>query len=64
MQTQQKELLDVTGTCQFLGIKKNHLRALVFHKKIPVTRIGRILKFDKEKLINWLASNTQEVEPK
>ena len=64
MQTHETELLDLNQTCKLLNTKKNHLRALVFRREIPVHRIGRLLRFDYAELINWLKTGTTESQKK
>jgi len=58
------ELINVKEACQFLKIKESHLRSLVFRRQIYTIRIGRLLRFRKDKLIEWLESNRQDVETK
>jgi excisionase family DNA binding protein len=51
-------LLTPDQTAAFLQIKKTHLYSLVSRKKIPYTKIGQLLRFNKEHLSKWITENT------
>jgi excisionase family DNA binding protein len=48
------EILNKEQACEFLGISKTMLEKLMRNKEIPVHRIGKLAKFDKEELREWL----------
>lgn len=54
MSEKQQALLTLQEVCQRLSIKKSHLRSLIFSKKIPTIKIGRLLRFGAEDVENWL----------
>ncbi len=56
----QKQLLDTKEASLFLGISKNTLYEWVIQKKIPHIKVGRLTKFKKEALEEWLNKRTQE----
>lgn len=58
----QKQLLDTKEASLFLGISKNTLYEWVVQKKIPFIKVGRLTKFKKEALEDWLKDRTQEEE--
>ena len=58
----EKNLLNFKETASFLNIKESHLRGLIFKRKIPFLKIGRLLRFDPKKLLNWLEKQNKEVE--
>ena len=57
---EKMELLTPGEAAQLLKIKKAHLYSLVQRREIPYFRIGRLLRFDGQKIIEHIA---QETEP-
>jgi excisionase family DNA binding protein len=57
----RKSLMTFDETLKFLNIKESYLRSLVFKKAIPYLKIGRLLRFNEDTLIDWMESN--RVEP-
>jgi len=49
-----KEIMDVKGLAQYLGIGKSKIYALIRQKKIPASRIGRQYRFSKDVVDAWL----------
>ncbi|WAC06733.1 MAG: helix-turn-helix domain-containing protein [Thermodesulfobacteriota bacterium] len=62
--SQQKQLLDTTKASQFLGISKNTLYEWIVQKKVPHVKVGRLVKFRREDLEEWLKQRTKEEEKK
>jgi excisionase family DNA binding protein len=58
--TKQKELLSTEETAEFLGISKNTLYEWIVQKKIPHFKVGRLVKFKREDLENWLKKKKME----
>jgi excisionase family DNA binding protein len=58
--TKQKELLNTKETAEFLGISKNTLYEWIVQKKIPYFKIGRLVKFKREDLEDWLKKKKME----
>jgi excisionase family DNA binding protein len=58
----QKQLLDTNEASDFLGISKNTLYEWIVQKKIPHLKVGRLVKFRKEELEEWLKKRTKEEE--
>jgi excisionase family DNA binding protein len=48
------KLMSFVQARDYLGIKDSHLRSLVFKKSIPYIKVGRILRFNKLSLNDWL----------
>lgn len=44
--------------CRFLSIKPSLMRKMIFEKKIPHTKVGRLLRFDKNEIEDWLQANS------
>lgn len=50
----QKKLLTVSEVCTLLKIKKSRLYGMVFYKKIPYIKLNSSLRFDEEKINEWV----------
>lgn len=55
-----QRLVDIDGIAEYLGTTVRHVRGLVEREAIPVTRIGRRLRFDLRKIDRWIETNTYE----
>lgn len=58
--SKEKQLLNTEEASEFLGIRKNTLYEWIIQKKIPYIKVGRLVKFRREDLENWLKRRTQE----
>lgn len=47
-------LLDIEGVAAHLNITVRHVRRLVFERRIPHLKVGRLLRFDPTELAAWL----------
>ncbi len=52
-----KKYLTFLQTKELLNTTNGHLRSLIFHRKIPHIKIGRLIRFDYEELIQWIDSS-------
>lgn len=48
-------LLTIDETSDFLNLKKSKIRSMVFKNQIPVIRLGRCLRFNRNDLVQWLS---------
>jgi len=55
-----QKLLTLDDVCQKLSIKESHLRSLVFAKKVPIIKIGRLLRFSQEEIEQWISNQKKE----
>ncbi len=53
-------LLTIDQLKQKLGVKESWLRSMVFKRKIPCIRIGRLIRFDENKINQWIMSNSSK----
>ncbi|OGL45868.1 MAG: hypothetical protein A2149_00270 [Candidatus Schekmanbacteria bacterium RBG_16_38_11] len=60
----QKQLLDTKEAAELLGISKNTLYEWVIQKKVPYIKVGRLTKFKKETLEEWLKRQSHEEDKK
>ncbi len=56
----EKRLLNIKEASEYLGIPKGSLYKLVWQRRIPFVKIGKALRFDKEKIDKWIEKNTVE----
>ena len=56
----QRRYLGIKELADYLGIAQGTVYVWVCHRKIPYTKVGRLVKFDLLKIDKWLASNTVE----
>jgi excisionase family DNA binding protein len=47
-------LLSIEETSSYLNLKISKLRSMVFKKEIPFLKIGRLVRFEKTQLDQWL----------
>ena len=59
----EKRLIGIKEASEYLGIPIGSLYKLVWQRRLPfVVRIGRSLRFDKERMDKWILENTIEVK--
>ncbi|MCD6219045.1 helix-turn-helix domain-containing protein [Candidatus Calescamantes bacterium] len=59
----EKRLLNIKEASEYLGIPMGSLYKLAWQKRLPfVVKIGRSLRFDKEKMDEWIEENTLKME--
>ena len=57
----EKRFLSVKELAEYLGIKVNTVYSWTFQRKIPYVKIGRCVKFDINKIEEWIKE--KEVKP-
>ena len=40
-----------------LRSKTSHVRSLIFKEEIPYFKVGRLIRFDKKQIIEWIVSS-------
>jgi len=50
----EKRFLGIKEMSEYMGVRENTLYAWVYQKKIPYTKIGKLVKFDLQKIESWL----------
>jgi excisionase family DNA binding protein len=56
-----EKLLNIKELCLLLNISEHTARHFVFSKKIPFTKVGKRIRFQKSVIEKWLKDNTSEV---
>lgn len=54
-----KEFLTVEEVARKLAVKETMIRALIFRNEIPYLKIGKLIRFENEKLNQWIKKQTQ-----
>ena len=54
---EEKQVLTVSEATEFLSISRSHLYKLTSTKRIPHSKQGKRLYFDRAQLEHWLVSN-------
>jgi len=61
----EKRLFTIKEASEYLGISVNALYCRVCRKQIPFVKIGKLLRFDKKDIDNWIEkqkiSDTEEI---
>ena len=60
---ENKRFLDVKEASEYLGLAKSTLYKMASERRIPVTKMGRRTKFDREQLHRWVRANSMEPIP-
>ena len=51
-----ENLLDIEEVSELLSIKQSTLRAWIFAGKLPVVRLGRLVRIRESALADWIKS--------
>jgi excisionase family DNA binding protein len=54
----QRRLLSIKEVSDYIGLSIHTLYAMVSQRRIPFVKVGRLTKFDKTLLDNWIKQNT------
>lgn len=54
MNQQLTDLLDINQASTFLNVKVSRLRTAILRKEVPFLKIGRLLRFHKKDLEDWI----------
>ena len=60
----QKQLMGTEEAADFLGISRNTLYEWVIQRKVPFIKVGRLTKFKKETLEEWLERKSVDEDKK
>lgn len=56
----ERELLTVDEAAEYLGLSRSTLYQYAAARTVPTYRLGRLLRFDRRDLDNWIASRRVE----
>lgn len=55
-------LMDIEGVAEELSTSVRHIRRLVHERRIPVVRVGRLIRFDPVDIAAWLDEHRSSAE--
>lgn len=57
---QLPRLLDIPDLAERLNTSIRHVRRLVAEQRIPVVRVGRLIRFDPDDIARWITDNRRD----
>jgi len=57
-----RRLINVREASEYLDLSVNTIYSLVSKRRIPFVKMGRLTKFDLEKIDDWIKENSVEEE--
>ena len=54
----QKRLINVRELSEYLDLSVNTIYCLVSQRRIPFVKVGRLTKFDLQKIDQWIEENS------
>lgn len=57
-----KKLLDIKEVSELIGISPSTIYKMTHKKRIPFVKVGRLVKFEPAKIIEWLERNSFSVK--
>lgn len=55
-----ENLWGIKETAGFLGIRVSTLRDWVFRRKIPIVKVGKLVKFEPGEIRRWVSAHKRE----
>ena len=59
--TENKEYLTIKDVARLLKLNINTVYYLCYHRQIPFVSIGRTKRFDRDKIMSWIESNSHDI---
>ncbi len=56
-------MMNVEAAAERLGCSVKHVRNMIYERRIPYFKVGRLIRFDPDVLENWVQSNRVDPEP-
>jgi excisionase family DNA binding protein len=53
-----KKFLNISDLSEYLGIAVNTIYSWIYQKKIPYTKVGRLVRFKGEEINKWIESRS------
>ncbi len=58
----EKRYINIDELSEYTGLSKNTLYGWIWQKRIPYTKFGRLVKFDKEAIERWVMKNSVKAQ--
>ena len=55
-----KRLININELSEYIGLSKNTIYCWVSQRRIPFVKLGRLTKFDLQKIEEWIEENSVE----
>jgi excisionase family DNA binding protein len=49
--------LVIVVVAEHLGVTQRHIRLLIAERRVPFSRVGRLIRFDPAEIAAWLSQN-------
>ncbi len=53
-----RRLLNIDETSEYLGLAQTTIYKMVSQRRLPFVKVGRLVKFDKDLLDEWIKQHT------
>jgi excisionase family DNA binding protein len=57
-----EKYLTIEEVCDILQVKKHYIYGLTSRKQIPFVKLGRFVRFERDKIEKWLKDKAQKPE--
>jgi excisionase family DNA binding protein len=57
-----EKYLTIEELCNILQVKRHYVYALTSRRQIPFLKLGRFLRFERDKIEQWLKDKAQKPE--
>lgn len=57
-----EKYLTIDEVCSILQVKRHYIYRLTSRKQIPFVKLGRFLRFERDKIEEWLKDKAQKPE--
>lgn len=51
---QSRNLIDIAGVAERLGVTERHVRRLIAGRRIPFIKWGHLIRFDPDEVDRWI----------
>ena len=58
----KRRLINIQELSEYIGLSKNTIYCWVSQRRIPFVKLGRLTKFDLEKIEEWIEENSVREE--
>ena len=57
----EKKFMNVDELAAYLGVSRHTIYWWVATRKVPHSKLGKLVRFDQSEITTWLQSNTRKV---
>ncbi len=63
-QTKFPELIDIATLADLLGVNQRYVRRMVAERRVPMIKVGHLVRFDLADIREWVEAQRQSVNAK